>query len=106
MFLGHLFEFQKRFCHHTRTNFLKFKVWSKRDRPKKFGRARFDLTFQKVSSGVMTAIVLKTCISFKKFQKPRQVFQTLFRKPETKQHMASQLTELSFEAELSNFTNS
>ena len=26
MFLGHLFEFQKWFCHHTRTNFLKFKV--------------------------------------------------------------------------------
>ena len=64
------------------------------------------LKFQIVSLGVMTVIVLKTCISFKKFQKPRQVFQTLFRKPKTKQHRASQLTDLSFAAKLGNFRNS
>ena len=51
----------------------------------------------------MTVIVLKTCISFKKFQKPRQVFQTLFRKPETKQHRASQLAELSFRGYIEKF---
>ena len=54
----------------------------------------------------MTVFVLKTCISYKTFQKPRRVFQTLFRKPKTKQHRASQLADLSSEAKVGNFRHS
>ena len=109
-------KFKNRFCHHTRTNFLKFKV---KKGPQTFAEifgkfqqkfgvpfSPFHLKFQIVSLGVMTVIVLKTCIINKKFQTSRQVFQTLFRKPKIKQHRASQLVDLSFETKFGNFRNS